>query len=157
MQKKNGHRDALGRIEVPNGDVKNNIIIGAPAIRHGLTRDYETNGRIALHLGEYLKEAVKVNEINPRDNAVGGYVLLGYRQNMRGEHYPVYFVVQTLKTGEEVIEFDSLYSFNGKKISEAVGRADQGVQSLTSDTVTISIFDLLGIVNEIYSEESKKF
>ena len=49
-----------------------------------------------------------------------------------------------------MIEFDSLYSINGKKISEAIGRANQGVQSLTSDTISIS--ELMDIVNEMHSD-----
>ena len=149
---KYGKTDDLGRLVVQNEDTQNDIVIGAPAIRHGLTRDYETNARIALHLGEYLKNAVKVNEIEPRDkNSAGGYILLGYGQNKAGEQYPAYFVIRTLITGEtELIEFDSLYSINGKKISEAIGRANQGVQSLTSDTISIS--ELMDIVNEMHSD-----
>lgn len=149
---KYGKTDDLGRLVVQNKDTQNDIVIGAPAIRHGLTRDYETNARIALHLGEYLKNAVKVNEIEPRDkNSAGGYILLGYGQNKAGEQYPAYFVIRTLITGEtELIEFDSLYSINGKKISEAIGRANQGVQSLTSDTISIS--ELMDIVNEMHSD-----
>lgn len=147
-----GKTDDSGRLVVHNEDTKNDIVVGAPAIRHGLTRDYETNAKIALHLGEYLRHAVKVNEIESRDkNSAGGYVLLGYGHNKTGERYPAYFVIRTLTTGEtELIEFDSLYSINGKKISEAIGGANQGVQSLTSDTISIS--DLLDIVNNMYSD-----
>lgn len=147
-----GKTDDSGRLVVHNEDTKNDIVVGAPAIRHGLTRDYETNAKIALHFGEYLRHAVKVNEIESRDkNSAGGYVLLGYGHNKTGERYPAYFVIRTLTTGEtELIEFDSLYSINGKKISEAIGGANQGVQSLTSDTISIS--DLLDIVNNMYSD-----
>lgn len=147
-----GFKDNLGRLTLTNSDTKSDIIIGSPAIRHGLNRNYEANAKIALHLGDYLKNAVKVNEIMPRGkNSTGGYILLGYGRTNSGEGYPAYFVVQTLTTGQaELLEFDSLYSFNGKKISEAVSGADQGVQSLTSDTISIS--DLLDLVNEMYSD-----
>lgn len=147
-----GKTDDLGRLTIKNKDTNNDIVIGAPAIRHGLTRDYETNAMIALHLGEYLNNAIKVNEIESRGiNSAGGYILLGYGRNEFGGQYPAYFVIQTLTTGEaELIEFDTLYSINGKKISEAIGGANQGVQSLTSDTISIS--KLLDIVNGLHSD-----
>ena len=147
-----GDVDERNRLFVLNKDTGKNIIVGAPAIRHGLNRDYETHAMIATKLGEYLQNAVKVNEVVPREiEAVDGYVLLGYGVSEDGNQYPAYFVVRTLTTGtDELVEFDSLYSINGKKIVEAVGGANQGVQSLSS--TTISIADLLEIVNETYSD-----
>lgn len=149
---KYGGKDGLNRIYVRNKDLNSDIIIGAPAIRHGLQRDYESNALVAMNLGEYLENAIKANEIIPRSSeARNGHVLLGYGRTESGVQYPAYFVVQTLTSGKnELIEFESLYSFNGKKIVEAVGSANQGVQSLTP--TTISIADLLDIVNETYSD-----
>lgn len=149
---KYGGKDGLNRIYVRNKDLDSDIIIGAPAIRHGLQRDYESNALVAMNLGEYLENAIKVNEIIPRSSeARNVHVLLGYGRTESGVQYPAYFVVQTLISGkDELIEFESLYSFNGKKIVEAVGSANQGVQSLTP--TTISIADLLDIVNETYSD-----
>ena len=147
-----GATDEYNRIFIKNDDVGSNIVIGAPAIRHGLQRDYETNALISMNLGGYLKNAIKINEIEPRGaEMISGYVLLGYGRNEIGEDYPAYFVVRTLVTGkDELVDFDSLYSFNGKKIVEAVGSANQGIHSLTSTTISIS--DLLDVVNERYSD-----
>lgn len=147
-----GGLDPLGRIVVRVDDVNSDVIVGANAIRHGFVRDFETNAKIALHIGEYLKNSIKVNEIEARsDNAVGGYVLLGYGRDAKGNHYPAYFVIETLTTGEsELIEFDSLYSFNGKKIVEAIGDANQDFKVLTSTKISIS--ELLDIVNEVHSD-----
>lgn len=147
-----GGVDTLGRIVVHVDDVNSDVIVGTNAIRHGFVRDFETNAKIALHIGEYLKNSIKVNEIEVRsDNAVGGYVLLGYGKDIEGNHYPAYFVVETLTTGEsELIEFDSLYSFNGKKIVEAIGGANQDFKVLTSTKISIS--ELLDIVNEVHSD-----
>ena len=115
--KKFGKTDSLGRNVIFAKDVKSNIVVGADPIRHGFTRDFETNAKITLHIGEYLQNSIKVNEIKPRrDNAVGGYILLSYGKDSEGNHYPAYFVVETLTTGEsELVEFDSLSSMNGKK------------------------------------------
>lgn len=150
--KKFGKTDSLGRNVIFAKDVKSNIVVGADPIRHGFTRDFETNAKIALHIGEYLQNSIKVNEIKPRrDNAVGGYILLSYGKDSKGNHYPAYFVVETLTTGEsELVEFDSLSSMNGKKIEEAIGGANQGFQSLTSSKISIS--DLLDIVNVEHSD-----
>ena len=147
-----GGVDTLGRIVVHVDDVNSDVIVGTNSIRHGFVRDFETNAKIALHIGEYLKNSIKVNEIEARsDNAVGGYVLLGYGKDIEGNHYPAYFVVETLTTGEsELIEFDSLYSFNGKKIVEAIGGANQDFKVLTSTKISIS--ELLDIVNEVHSD-----
>ena len=147
-----GGVDTLGRIVVHVDDVNSDVIVGTNSIRHGFVRDFETNAKIALHIGEYLKNSIKVNEIEARsDNAVGGYVLLGYGKDIEGNHYPAYFVVETLTTGEsELIEFDSLYSFNGKKIVEAIGGANQDFKILTSTKISIS--ELLDIVNEVHSD-----
>ena len=50
----------------------------------------------------------------------------------------------------EVVDFGSLYSVNGRKISEDSTLGRQGLQAPTSDTISIS--DLLDMVNEIYSD-----
>lgn len=147
-----GSRDELGRQTVYVEDVNTNVIVGKDAIKHGLRRNYDSNAKIAPYIGEYLQNSIKVNEINPRRNeAVGGYILLGYGRDSKGNHYPTYFIVETLKTGQnEVTEFDSLHSFNGKKIVEAVSRANPGFQSRTSTKVSVK--DLLEIVNSEYSD-----
>ena len=48
------------------------------------------------------------------------------------------------------MEFDSLYSFNGTKIVEAVDGVNQDFQVLTSTKISIS--KLLDIVNEMHSD-----
>ena len=149
---KHGGKDVHGRLFVHVDDVASNVIVGGDAIIHGFARDYETKAKIALQIGEYLKNAIKVNEIKPRrKEAVGGYVLLGYGRNDAGEHFPAYFVVETLKGGEqELIDYDTLYSFNGKKIAGAVGTANRGFKAPTP--AKISIAELLDIVNEPFSD-----
>lgn len=149
-----GTRDQAGRIIITNIDTGKEIIVGAPSIAHGLTRKYETNAKIALNLGEFLKNSIKINELEARgDNSTGGYILLGYGEASNGDSYPAYFVVRTLTTGmDELVEFDTLYSFSGKKIKmpEAVNGVHRAFQGPTSDTISIS--NLLDLVNEAYSD-----
>lgn len=149
-----GTKDQAGRIIITNIDTGKEIIVGAPSIAHGLTRKYETNAKIALNLGEFLKNSIKINELEARgDNSTGGYILLGYGEASNGDSYPAYFVVRTLTTGmDELVEFDTLYSFSGKKIKmpEAVNGVHRAFQGPTSDTISIS--NLLDLVNEAYSD-----
>lgn len=149
-----GTKDQAGRIIITNIDTGKEIIVGAPSIAHGLTRKYETNAKIALNLGEFLKNSIKINELEARgDNSTGGYILLGYGEASNGDSYPAYFVVRTLTTGmDELVEFDTLYSFSGKKIKmpEAVNGVHRAFQGPTSDTISIS--NLLNLVNEAYSD-----
>ena len=42
-----GDTDSYGRIVLKNKEFDSYIVVGVPAIRHGLTRAYETNVRIA--------------------------------------------------------------------------------------------------------------
>ena len=105
-----------------------------------------------MHLAEYLKNAVKINEATPDEHrANNSDVLIGYGESSTGGKIPAYFVVSRLTTGEERLEeFSSLYSLKGKKIEDDSAQGSPGVQSRTSSTISIS--DLLDIVNEIYSD-----
>lgn len=144
--------DAQGRACIFNDDTKKDIIVGKPGIQHGLDRNYEHTAAVAMHLDEYLKSAIKINEAVADDGRkFDSDILLGYGENKKGEKIPAYFVVAQLKTGQdELVEFGSLYSMRAKKIVEDSAQGSRGVQSSTSTTISIS--DLLGVVNEMYSD-----
>lgn len=146
---------AAGKVEngqyiIHNEDVDRDIIVGRKALLHGLNRHYENNAQVTVHINEYLKNAVKINELSPRgDNVKESYILLGYGQ-VEEDSYPAYFVVNTYENGDiELDDFDVLYSANAKKI-EGSALSSQGFN--TSLPSTISISDLLDLVNEIYSD-----
>ena len=145
--------------------------IGIEGLKHGLIKGNENNLIVSLYVDEYLKNAIKVNETVP-DNTHNwsADIMLGYGRTSDNDIIPAYFVVKNNQRSRgEIVDFGSLYSVNGKKISEdstlsrqglqaptsdtaveAVGGANQGVQSLTSTTISIS--DLLDVVNKTYSD-----
>lgn len=146
-----GHKDEAGRNVISNIDTGREIVVGRNGIEHGMNRKPGSMAAVADHIGEYVRNAIKINGITPRGNAKDGYILLGYGMDDTGASYPVYFVIETLETGQdEIVYFDNLYSANAKKI-EAPNNSGRSFQAPTSIS-TISISDLLDIVNEMYSD-----
>lgn len=144
--------DDKGRTVVYNEDTGRDIVVGKPGIEHGLDRNFTDTAIVSMHLAEYLKSAVKINEAMPDGNRThDSDILLGYGESNTDEKMPAYFVVSRLTTGEERLEeFGSLYSLRGKKIEDDSAQGSPGVQSRTSSIISIS--DLLDIVNEMYSD-----
>lgn len=144
--------DDKGRTVVHNEDTDRDIVVGKPGIGHGLDRKFTDTAIVSMHLAEYLKNAVKINEAIPdKRRTYDSDILLGYGESGTGDKMPAYFVVSKLTTGEErLVEFGSLYSLRGKKIEDDFAQSNPGVQSRTSSTISIS--DLLDIVNEMYSD-----
>lgn len=144
--------DSSGRTVIHNNDTGLDIVVGKPGIEHGLDRNYIDTAIISMHLDEYLGNAIKINEALP-DGGRKRYsdILLGYGEGKAGEKMPAYFVVSKLTTGKDVLaDFGTLYSIRGKKIEDDSAQGSPGVQSRTSSTISIS--DLLDIVNEMYSD-----
>lgn len=144
--------DSSGRTVIHNNDTGLDIVAGKPGIEHGLDRNYIDTAIISMHLDEYLGNAIKINEALP-DGGRKRYsdILLGYGEGKAGEKMPAYFVVSKLTTGKDVLaDFGTLYSIRGKKIEDDSAQGSPGVQSRTSSTISIS--DLLDIVNEMYSD-----
>jgi len=141
-----------GAVRIHNDDTGVDIVVGKPAILHGLDRDYEYTALVSMHLDSYLKNAVKINEALPDVNRKHeSDIYLGYGETASGEKIPAYFVVSKLTTGQtELVEFGSLYSFRAKKIAEDSTQGSPDFQVRTSATISIS--DLLDIVNETYSD-----
>ena len=149
---KNGLQGEDGAIRIHNDDTGIDIVVGKPGLRHGLDRNYEYTALVSLNLEDYLKNAIKVNEALPDHNRkYESDIYLGYGETVNGEKVPAYFVVSKLTTGEtELVEFGSLYSVRAKKIAEDSTNGSPDFQFRTSATISIS--DLLDIVNESYSD-----
>ena len=145
-------KDSRGVIIIHNADTENDIAVGAPGLSHGLDRNFEYTAMVTLNLESYLENAIKINEaIADKNRKHDSDILLGYGETVTGEKIPAYFVVSKLTTGlDELVEFGSLYSIKAKKIAEDSTQGSPGVQSRTSATISIS--ELLDIVNESYSD-----
>lgn len=139
----------LTTVYVP--DVDSDIVIGERAARHGLMRNFEATALVTQQLGEYLNGAIRENYLKPstKKNSIGGYVLLGYGE-LDGVGYPAYFVVDRLKSGEDVlVSFDRLYSIKGNKTG---GSAQSSRGFKVPLPPNISVKDLLELVNAEYSD-----
>ena len=141
-----------GQVTIHNKDTGMDIVIGKPSLEHGLGRNYEYTAMVSMHLEDYLRNAIKINEAVADGNRKhDSDILLGYGQTESGEKIPAYFVVSKLTTGQkELVEFGSLYSIKAKKIVEDSARSSQAFQGPTSTKISISA--LLDIVNETYSD-----
>ena len=141
-----------GQVTIHNKDTGMDIVIGKPSLEHGLGRNYEYTAMVSMHLEDYLRNAIKINEAVADGNRKhDSDILLGYGQTESGEKIPAYFVVSKLTTGQkELVEFGSLYSIKAKKIAEDSAQSSQAFQGPTSAKISISA--LLDIVNETYSD-----
>ena len=112
------------------------------ALLHGLNRHYESNAQVTVHINEYLKNAVKINELAPRGGNINeSYILFGYGR-VGEDSYPAYFVVNTYENGNtELDDFDVLYSANAKKI-EGSALSSQGFNT----SLPLSLIHILLIV-----------
>ncbi|MFQ9811198.1 MAG: hypothetical protein ACLRYB_18115 [Segatella copri] len=117
---------------------------------HGLNRHYESNAQVTGAYKRISKECRENKRVSTkRRQYYESYILFGYGR-VGEDSYPAYFVVNTYENGNtELDDFDVLYSANAKKI-EGSALSSQGFN--TSLPSTISISDLLDIVNEMYSD-----
>ncbi len=152
----NEHNDG-NTFFVHNKDTDTEIIVGTEGINHGLVRRYQDNAIVDTKIGEYIENAIYVNELRPREaGAVRTYVLLGYGESDSAS-YPAYFIVNIRQDGKhELKEYGVLSSGNAKKIAGTFANkatvGDGKTANSTSAPATISIKKLLDIVKEKFSE-----
>lgn len=167
---------------IKNTDTQKDILVGRKGIQHSMQRKWESIGVVATNIGSMLENAIMINEVEPRGEAKESYILLGYGEDEKGNGYSAYFLVNEFISGEAELEkLDVLYSTNAKKIEPAVNTAKvygdlshsfsgsmiepsaspinngsaamlSGVSTTHKSDSTISIEDLIGKVNAIYSD-----
>lgn len=147
--KKVGIVNENGNAVIYVDDIDTNIIVPKGAIKHCLDRRLNVNAHIALDVGNILKNSIRINELQPRnDNIEKSYVLIGIAKNNVNEPYVVSFVVN--KNTNEVSSIDVLYAVNAKK--EPTGSSKSPQLSTAATGSTISISDLLDYVNKYYPD-----
>ncbi|MBE6641923.1 MAG: hypothetical protein E7619_10115 [Ruminococcaceae bacterium] len=143
-----------GTIAVLNKDTGNSIVVNTDGLKHGLQRgnNYEEpNYIVTLKAGEILKNAIRVNELNPKkENARKAYVLIGTAENTNGEMYVVRFVINSFDN--ELVSMDVLYAVNAKKESATLNAPRSTTKSLSVTDSKISVADLLSLVNTHFPE-----
>jgi len=139
---------------IRNMDTRKDILVAKKGIEHSLQRKWQETGIMLSGLGEMLENAVKINELEPREGVESAYILMGYGEDEKGSGYPAYFVINEYANGNiEMERVGTLYAANAKKIEPAVNTAmDAGRNALLKSGSTISIEELLEKVNGIYSD-----
>ncbi len=101
---------------IRNDDAGRDILVGKNGIKHSMQRKWNSAVAVFSQLGDVLQNAVKINELKPREGAEGAYILLGYATDEGGNDYTAVFVVNEYKNGNvEMESVDVLYSTNAKK------------------------------------------
>ena len=151
--KKVGSENKNGNAVIHVTDIDTDVILGLKALRHGMDRRLSVNAPIALKAGEILKNAIRINELIPRNETTAeSYALIGAAKNAKNEPYIAQFVVN--RHTNEVDSVDVLYAFNAK--TEPTGSLSP--EFATAETVApltgsdISISDLLDYVNRYFPD-----
>ncbi len=154
VRKKNNAKNTTENAYVYIPDIDRNVLVGKRGLSHGLTRNAEATAFVTTKIGDVLENAIKVNELNPRQNEVGAYVLLGIAMNKNKNYYPVRVVISQYSVVEEVEVLDALYAINAKKKNQSSNEAELPASAVPpiKGSSTISISNLLELVNGEFSD-----
>lgn len=152
IRKYSNKKNTENKVFLFNKDLNRDVKITKESIAHGLRRKSENNAIASLVLGEYFTDAICVNELSPRENTNGSYVLLGTFNDNSNDFY-VRMVVNNKNNVFEVDDINVLYALNTKKEPVANSRLGLGVETDSLITgSTISIADFLENVKKHFPE-----
>lgn len=144
--KKIGKVNDNGNAVIYVDDIKTDIIVPKGAIKHSLDRRLSVNAPIAVNVGSILKNAIRINELMPRNEHIEkSYALIGIAKNSVNEPFVVSFIVN--KHTNEIQSIDVLYAVNAK--TEPAGSLSPEVSTPPTGS-TISISNLLDCVNNCF-------
>lgn len=151
-----------------NGRVVNNytgdtIVVTQDGLRHGLLRkgSVQKNGVYIEKIGGIIKNAVKINELEPRGKELRSDVYLGACRDENGTMRAIRFIVNMYENGNATLDGDSLHPLQGSlyaHTSKKVGTAPIKGQGIGTNTVapdrsnTISIPEFLNSVKEVWGD-----
>ena len=145
-----GYTNENGNAVVRVKDIDTDVIISKKSVAHGLDRRLELTAPVILNIGEILKNAIEINELNSREqSAKSSYILVGSAQGVNGELFIVRSVVN--RYANEVTSVDVLYAVSTKKESAGIRPEVTDDSALPTDS-TISISNLLDYVNKYFSD-----
>ena len=136
-------------------DLGKYVTVGAKALRHGLDRRVKVNGAATAHIGDLLKQAIVINEANPKkENHTNTYILLSVARDSNQENVYVRMVVNQ-STGQ-LEDVTSLYALNTKKGARRVVAPNGEVSPGVPAGSTMTIAEILENVKDIYSDVLSK-
>lgn len=134
-------------------DIDKDILIGKTGLRHGLAHNALSNAKVTMQIGDILKNAVAVNELNARGNTDGAYVLMGVGADNEGNYYPTRIIVNNYEI-DTIEPLSVLYAINGKKESRSGHPAEftknNGFSNDFLSNITIS--DFLDVVKDYFPD-----
>ncbi|MDD6967697.1 MAG: SNF2-related protein [Firmicutes bacterium] len=147
-----GTVNSAGNAVIHVADNGADVIVSKTGIRHSLDRRASVVGPVAEHVGEILKNAIQVNELNPRsDNIKDSYILMSVAKNKKNEPYIVSFVIN--RYSNELVDMDVMYSVNAK--TEPAGSLSPSITAQSTGYFTgstINIANYLDFVNQYFPD-----
>ena len=134
-------------------DIDKNILVGKDALRHGLMRNSKDTAKVTTKIGDVLENAIKVNELKPRNNTLGGYVLMGIGIDDKGNYYPTRIIVNNYEV-QKIEPLDVVYAVRTKKKNQSPNGAGFASKEtpLSKGSSKISVSDFLDIVKDNFAD-----
>ena len=134
-------------------DIDRDIIVSKKGLRHGLRRNFEDTAKVTMQIGDILENAIAVNELKPRENTEGGYVLMGIGADNKGNYYPTRIIVNDYEVSD-VEPLGVVYAINAKKRTARSTPQTLPLNSVTSNSSlsTITIADFLRVVKDNFAD-----
>ena len=136
-------------------DLGKYVTVGSKALRHGLDRRVKVNGAATAHIGDLLKQAVVINEADPKkEKHTNTYILLSVARDSNQENVYVRMVVNQ-STGQ-LENVTSLYALNTKNRARRVVAPNGEVSHGVPAGSTMTVAEILENVKDIYSDVLSK-
>ena len=134
-------------------DIDKNIFVGKYALRYGLMRNSKDTAKVTTKIGDVLENAIKVNGLKPRNNTLGGYVLMGIGIDDKGNYYPTRIIVNNYEV-QKIEPLDVVYAVRTKKKNQSPNGAGFASKEtpLSKGSSEISVSDFLDIVKENFAD-----
>lgn len=154
VREKNNPRNTNENVYVYIPDIDRNVLVGKRGLTHGLSRNADATALVTTKIGDVLENSIRINELYPRKNEIGSYILLGLAKDSNMNYYPVRVIISQYSTVEEVEVLDVLYAVNAKKKNQSSNEAELPADAVPpiKGSSTISISDLLEVVKEDFSD-----
>ena len=134
-------------------DIDKNIFVGKYALRYGLMRNSKDTAKVTTKIGDVLENAIKVNGLKPRNNTLGGYVLMGIGIDDKGNYYPTRIIVNNYEV-QKIEPLDVVYAVRTKKKNQSPNGAGFASKEtpLSKGSSETSVSDFLDIVKDNFAD-----
>lgn len=153
VKSKNNPKNTAEKNFVYVPDIERDVLVGRKGLSHGLSRNANITALVTTKIGDIVENSIKVNELKPRNNTAGGYVLLGIAKDNKNNYYPVRIIVNNYAV-DNVEILDVLYAVNAKKKGQFSNETELPANAVPpiKDPSTISVADLIEAVKDNFSD-----